>query len=336
MQATYEIIKEEKSIKKPVEIFALDVLIGLTESPKRLPSKYFYDAEGSRLFQKIMELPEYYLTRCEFEILKRHGNQIAEQLRGRRFNLIELGPGDARKTRLLFDQFLEMRLDFRYVPIDISEHAMQDLVETLTVEYPQLEMQGLVSDYLQALAWMKKFETRSNLVLFLGSNIGNFNGKNARTFLRSLWSTLQNDDLLLVGFDLKKDIDLLLAAYNDAQGVTSEFNYNLLRRINRELGGTFDLSKFRHFGTYNVFSGAMESYLVSLEHQDVYVKEIGQTFNFEAWEPIHTEYSYKFLESDISKLAEETGFAIQKQFYDSRSFFTDSLWRVKKQNGTAS
>ena len=332
MQASYEILAEE-SIKKTIEIFALDVLIGLTESPKRLPSKYFYDAEGSRLFQQIMELPEYYLTRCEFEILKRHGLDIATQLQGRRFNLIELGPGDALKTRLLFDQFFNLGLEFRYVPIDISEPAMHDLVDTLTIEYPKLEIQGLVSDYLQAMAWIKKFESRSNLILFLGSNIGNFNGKKTRTFLQSLWSTVQNDDLMLIGFDLKKDIDLLLAAYNDKRGITREFNLNLLSRINRELGGTFDLGKFRHFGTYNVFSGAMESYLVSLERQEVYVKEIGQSFNFEPWEPIHTEYSYKFLESDICKLAEETGFVIQTQFYDSRSFFTDSLWRVKKQNG---
>lgn len=332
MQATYEILKQEKLGEDTRNGFALDVLIGLTESPKRLSSKYFYDARGSRLFQEIMELPEYYLTQCEIEILKRHRDELAAHVADRRFNLIELGPGDARKTRLLLDEFLELNLDFRYVPIDISESAMQELLDTLNSEYPGLEINGLVSDYLHALNWIKQFDSRTNLVLFLGSNIGNFNAKASRVFLRSLWSALNQDDLLLIGFDLKKDMDLLLKAYNDSRGVTSEFNYNLLRRINRELGGDFDLRKFRHFGTYNVFSGAMESYLVSLERQSVSVREIGQSFQFDPWEPIHTEYSYKYLESDICKLAAETGFLIQTQFYDSRAYFTDSLWCVKKQS----
>ena len=330
---TYEILTEERSVKNATEVFALDVLIGLTDSPKHLPSKYFYDSRGSRLFLEIMELPEYYLTRCEYEILERHRGAIAEHVADRRFNLIELGPGDARKTRLLLERFLEMKLDFRYVPIDISETAMQELVETLTLEYPLLEINGLVADYLQALTWIKKFDTRSNMVLFLGSNIGNFNAKQARVFLRSLWSTLQDQDLLLVGFDLKKDIELLLRAYNDTRSITSEFNHNLLSRINRELGGNFDLSKFRHFGTYNVYSGAMESYLVSLQRHDVFVREIGQSFHFEPWEPVHTEYSYKYLKSETRKLAEETGFQIQSEYLDSKSYFTDTLWSVKKKNG---
>lgn len=331
MQATYEILKDEKAEATARNGFALDVLIGLTDSPKRLSSKYFYDAQGSRLFQQIMELPEYYLTQCEFEILERRRRDLAAYFDGRRFNLIELGPGDARKTRLLLEQFMDLDLNFRYVPIDISESAMQELLDTLNREYPRLQITGLVSDYLQAVNWIRQFDSSSNLVLFLGSNIGNFNAQASRVFLRSLWSALNHDDMLLIGFDLKKDMDLLLKAYNDSRGVTSEFNYNLLRRINRELGGNFDLGKFRHFGTYNVFSGAMESYLVSLDRQSVFVREIGQSFEFEPWEPIHTEYSYKYLESDISKLAAETGFRIEAQYYDSNAYFTDSLWRVRKQ-----
>jgi dimethylhistidine N-methyltransferase len=331
MPGSYEILHPEHTLTSVHDAFALDVLIGLTEFPRRLPSKYFYDAAGSRLFQQITGLSEYYLTQCEHEILSRYRNDIGEYVRGRQFNLIELGPGDAHKTRLLLEHFIELNRDFYYMPIDISESAMRELVDSLEADYPRLKVNGVVSDYLHALNWIKKSNTRRNLILFLGSNIGNFNARASRVFLRSLWSALNDGDLMLVGFDLKKDMELLLAAYNDRRGVTAEFNYNLLRRINRELGADFDLGKFRHFGTYNVFSGAMESYLVSLERQSVFVRDIGQSFAFDPWEPIHTEYSYKYLESDILKLAEETGFGILNQYYDSRLFFADSLWIVRKQ-----
>jgi L-histidine Nalpha-methyltransferase len=333
MLANYELLEDAASSATFKEALALDVLIGLTETTKRIPSKHFYDVEGSRLFQAIMDLPEYYLTRAEFEILQDNRGQIADSLHGQPFNLVELGPGDATKTRILLRHFTNSRLHFQYVPIDISESAMSELIRSLNSEFPELQIHGLVSDYLNAVSRLKGMSSKRNMVVFLGSNIGNLNRSGARVFLRSLWNSLQHDDLLLIGFDLKKDIDLLLKAYNDSQGVTAEFNLNLLRRINRELGANFDLNRFRHYATYNVFSGAMESYLVSLERQTVYVKEIGQSFTFEPWEPIHTEYSYKYLESDIRKLAEETGFVPEIQLYDSRCYFTDCIWRVQKENG---
>jgi L-histidine Nalpha-methyltransferase len=180
------------------------------------------------------------------------------------------------------------------------------------------------------LKWLNHRHRRRNLVLFLGSSIGNFNHTRACFFLRSLWNALNHDDVVLIGFDMKKDIDLLLRAYNDSEGVTREFNLNLLCRINGELGGNFDLSKFRHFGTYNVSSGAMESYLVSQERQMVFIEAIGRSFLFEPWEPLHTEYSYKYLASDIDRLAEETGFEVKQHIYDSRNYFADSVWRVQK------
>jgi dimethylhistidine N-methyltransferase len=310
--------------------FIRDVLIGLSSTPKNLSSKYFYDAEGSRLFQKITELPEYYLTRCEFEIFENHKDAIADFLQNEPYNLVELGPGDARKTRVLIEHLLERKIDFRYVPIDISSAALEGLVESMQSDFPDLEMHGLVSDYFNALNWLKTLNHRKNFVLFLGSNIGNFNRESSRIFLHSLWNSLNAGDLVLIGFDLKKDIELLLKAYNDSKGVTRQFNLNLLRRINRELGGDFDVSKFRHYANYNVFSGAMESYLVSKESQTVRIQEIGQSFSFEAWEPIHTEYSYKYLESDIVKLAEDTGFTLVQQLYDPQKFFTDVIWRVNK------
>jgi uncharacterized SAM-dependent methyltransferase len=198
------------------------------------------------------------------------------------------------------------------------------------VQFPALEANGLVTDYFNGLKWLNNRSKRKNLVLFMGSSIGNFTHAENCVLLRNLWNCLNHDDVLLVGFDLKKDIDMLLKAYNDSQGVTRDFNLNLLHRINRELGGSFDVSKWRHFGTYDVFSGGMESYLVSLEKQSVFIEKIGRWFEFEAWEPIHTEYSYKYLVSEIEQLAGETGFEIYEHLFDSRHYFADSVWRVYK------
>lgn len=315
------------------QTFALDVLVGLSDSRKTLPSKYMYDEEGSRLFTRITNLPEYYLTECEQETLERNRGRIAEYVADSPFNLVELGSGDGRKTRILIEHFLDRDMDFRYVPIDISQSAMEELMTHLRGEYPSLSVEGLVSDYFAGLKWLTNRHQRKNLVLFLGSNIGNFDSGRSRFFLRHLWNSLRDGDNLLIGFDYKKDIELLEAAYNDKQGVTAEFNLNLLRRINRELGGQFDVSKFRHFGTYDVFSGAMESYLVSLEQQEVFIEAIGRSFTFGPWEPIHTEYSYKYLESDVDKLARDTGFAVREHLYDSRKYFIDSIWEVHKSNG---
>jgi uncharacterized SAM-dependent methyltransferase len=190
-----------------------------------------------------------------------------------------------------------------------------------------------VGEYADGLQWLcQEHGERANLVLFLGSNVGNFTRARARNFLRRLWNDLRTDDYLLMGFDLKKDIDVLVAAYNDRQGVTARFNLNLLERMNRELGANFELSKFRHYGTYDVYQGAMKSYLVSLDRQSVHIESLGHSFEFEAWEPVHTEYSYKFLESDIVSLAADTGFSIDGHFYDSRRYFVDSLWRVNARN----
>jgi L-histidine Nalpha-methyltransferase len=334
MSATYKVLdhKELSGLLGLKQAFALDVLVGLSERRKTISSKYFYDEEGSRLFQQIMHLPEYYLTRCEFEILERSGPAIADFVANQKWNLVELGPGDGLKTNLLLAQFLHKEVDFQYVPIDISESALQNLVNNLQHQIPRLEVRGLVSDYFNGLKWLNKLKApdRKNFVLFLGSNIGNFNYSRARVFLRSLWNSLNHDDLVLIGFDLKKDINLMLAAYNDSKGITAKFNLNLLNRINRELGGNFDVSRFQHFANYDVFSGAMESYLVSQAEQKVFIEEIGQTFYFSPWEPIHTEYSYKFLQSDIESLAAETGYLVEKEFHDSHRYFSDCIWRVHK------
>ncbi|MCP4684270.1 MAG: L-histidine N(alpha)-methyltransferase [bacterium] len=313
------------------QAFALDVLVGLSETRKTLSSKHFYDERGSELFRTITRLPEYYLSNCELEILENQKQQIIDTVGAEPFNLVELGAGFGRKTKILLKDLLDGGLDFNYVPIDISESAMKELVESCSELFPKLQTTGLVSEYFSGLKWLNNRHQRRNVVIFLGSSIGNFTHAEARIFLRNLWSSLNNDDLTVIGFDLKKDIELLLAAYNDSRGVTAEFNLNVLRRINEELGGEFDLSKFRHFGTYDVFSGAMESYLVSLEQQTVYIKTIGRTFEFAPWEPIHTEYSYKYLIDDIERLAAETGFCVEEHLFDSRRYFADSIWRARKE-----
>lgn len=312
------------------QAFASDVLVGLSQSPKSISSKYLYDSEGNSLFQQITELPEYYLTQCELEILQCHKQEIAELVGGSRFNLVELGAGDGRKTKVLLEHFLRMGLDFRYVPIDICEAALQELVGGLDQYSLELEIEGLVAEYSDGLKWLSNTNGQRNVVLFLGSNIGNFSHSEARVFLCSLWNALNDGDHLLIGFDLKKDIQLLERAYNDSQGVTAQFNLNLLRRINRELGGDFNLDLFQYHSRYNVFSGAIESHLVSCKKQVVHIETINQSFYFEAWEPVHTEHSHKFLESDIALLAEETGFNVVSQLSDSKQYFLDSLWQGRK------
>ncbi|GAB4327420.1 MAG: L-histidine N(alpha)-methyltransferase [Candidatus Zixiibacteriota bacterium] len=332
MPSTYKIIESADYADSFSErhAFAVDVLVGLCEPRKSLPSKYLYDERGSELFTQITKLPEYYVTGCEFDIFHNQTADIFEPIKGEPFNLVELGAGDGQKTVVLLEYLLSHDFEFRYVPIDISEAYMKNLVERLAKQFPSLDVYGLVSEYYNGLKWLNNRHSCRNYVMFLGSSLGNFTPAESRVFLRNVWSALNHNDLMLTGFDLKKDIELLLAAYNDSQGITSEFNLNILDRINRELGGHFNRENFRHFGTYDVFSGAMESYLVSLVRQSVLIEEIGRSFEFEPWEPIHTEYSYKYLTTDIERVAAETGFVLDVMLYDSKKFFADAIMRVHK------
>jgi len=340
MSRSYKVLTavELEGLTDVSDEFAFDVLTGLAESPKRLPSRYFYDDRGSEIFQHIMGLDEYYLTGCEEEILSEHGDAILAATGAGPLSLVDMGAGDGKKTLLLLDRLAGAGRPCHYLPIDISEAAIDGLCSLVSERYPELRVEGLVSEYFQGLQWLglqarsggESATNASQLVLFLGSNIGNLDRPRARTFLRRLWTGLAPGDHVLIGFDLKKDIDLLLHAYNDSGGVTASFNLNLLDRINRELGGQFAVDRFRHFSTYNVFSGAMESYLVSLDPQEVRIDRLKSSFTFRAWEPIHTEYSYKYLRADIERLAAESGFAVVEHFRDRRGYFVDSLWRVEK------
>ncbi len=313
--------------------FAADVLTGLSESPKRLDSRYFYDDEGSRLFERITESADYYPTRAEFEVFRAHREAMLDRFTSAPLNLVDLGAGDGRKTAVLLEHLVARGADVRYVPIDISEGAMRTVVDAMSQRFPGLAIEGLVSSYFDGIRWLGRQTDRRNLVLFLGSNIGNFDRPRARGFLRRLWNALNPDDCALIGFDLRKDIEILLSAYNDRRGVTARFNLNLLDRINRELGGHFDTGTFRHFATYNVFTGAMESYLVSLIAQTVPIDALSVSFDFHPWEPIHTEFSYKFLDEELPDLATATQFTVEATYHDQNHWFCDALWRVEKAPG---
>ncbi|HSI04479.1 MAG TPA: L-histidine N(alpha)-methyltransferase [Myxococcota bacterium] len=331
MSQTYRVLDTtEISAIAASRRLAQDVLLGLSERPRRLSSRYFYDDVGSRLFQRITDLEDYYPTRCEAEILQARKNAILDAVGDTTFKLVDLGVGDGRKTDILLSQAVERGCEVTFVPIDISEAAMQGLVDKMGRRFPTLKVSGVVAEYFDGLHSLRDTHGERTVVLFLGSNIGNFRTDRARVFLRQMWDALADGDLVLIGFDLKKDIDVLLRAYNDEQGITRDFNLNLLARLNRELGADFDLESWRHFGTYNVFTGAMESYLVSQRRQTVTVRDLRHFFDFDPYEPIHTEYSYKYLDSDIEALAAATGFQVAARWYDRKRWFADMLWRVDK------
>src|SRR4051812_32259918 len=308
------------------EQFYKDVIHGLSSTPKHLQSKYFYDAVGDQLFQAIMDLPEYYLTRCEQEIFVKQTKALAAPLleRFEAFDVLELGAGDAIKSTHLLSYLNECGKDFTYYPVDISENVIQLLEREMPQRIPGLEVQGLNGDYFDMLDKSYDLSRRKKLVLFLGSNIGNFNREEAERFLQALNFHMQRGDLVLIGIDLKKNPKDILAAYNDHSGVTKAFNLNLLKRINHELGANFNLTQFDHYPSYNPITGACKSYLISLENQEVTIGE--ETFFFYKNEPVWTELSHKYAENEIDELAVLTGFQPVEKYYDSQHWFVDVLW----------
>jgi len=306
--------------------FKKDVKKGLLNTPKYLDSKYIYDRKGSELFSQIMQLPEYYLTNSERELIEQNADKIADNFGDEPFNLIELGAGNGRKTNVLIDSLIKHKKDFKYIPVDISKSAISNISEYMQGSFPNLDIQGMVADYFDALKWLKKNSERRNIVLFLGSSVGNFEPEPLISFLKTLNNSLNQDDLLFIGFDLKKDIEKLIYAYNDSNGVTSQFNFNLLERINTELGGDFNYDNFRFYATYNPISGAVESFIVSEIAHSVEIKALDLKIEFDSYEAIHTESSYKFTAHQVKDLADRAGFGINEMYYDINKFFTDALW----------
>jgi L-histidine N-alpha-methyltransferase len=317
--------------KPPAASFAADVRRGLTAVPKVLYPKYFYDALGSRLFEAICELPEYYPTRAEAEIFRDHAGEIAAALDGRegRLRLIELGSGDAQKTRLLIEAVLARQGSLDYLPIDISGTALEQSADRLLLAYPDLRITAVVADYQTALRNLRR-EPRlagadRTLVLFLGSTIGNLDPAERAGLLRDVRALLTPGDALLLGADLDKSEEILIPAYDDPLGVTAAFNLNLLVRINRELGGAFDLAAFRHRARYDREKGRIEMHLESLRDQTVPIRALGLEIPFQAGETIHTESSYKFRPGQIDELAAATGFSLRRIWYDSARRFGSHL-----------
>jgi dimethylhistidine N-methyltransferase len=317
------------SIAVKQNTFAEDVDKGLSANPKFLSSKYFYDDEGSRLFQEIMKLPEYYLTRSEYEIFSKQTERIfdAFEADSAEFDLIELGAGDGSKTSLLVEYFLRRSADFTYVPIDISREALNFLTDKFTKEFPELSIKPEQGDYFKTLETFSKKSDKKKIILFLGSNIGNFSEAQALEFFKELRNVMNERDFLFIGFDLHKNPKTILYAYDDSQGITAKFNLNLLKRINRELGADFNIEEFSHYASYHPNERAARSFLISQKEQTVTIEALGKTFEFEKWEPIYMEVSQKYNLEMIEKLAKESGFAVERNFYDENKFYLNSLWK---------
>jgi probable methyltransferase len=309
--------------------FAQDVLEGFSREPKSLSAQYFYDDRGSELFQQISQEPEYYLTSKELSILSEAADELPKMIHGDEIDIIELGVGDGHKSQLIIESFLAAGKRVRYFPLDISEKAFDLLKDNQEVR-PNLTVHGIVADYFTGLSYLRERSNNPQLVLFLGSSIGNFEPTQAQDFLNNLWKFMNPDSYVLIGFDQKKDIRILNRAYNDAHGTTREFNLNLLLRMNRELAANFHIDKFQHYGYYNPVKGAMESYIISLEDQDVFIGKLGHHFHFAKYEPIYVENSFKYLPEDIKSLANESGFKPIKDFSDRERYFIDALWRAGK------
>jgi dimethylhistidine N-methyltransferase len=305
-------VARERRRDRPLELagFRDDVVAGLAAPQKSLPPKYFYDAEGSRLFARICRLPEYYLTRAELELTRRHLAAIA-RFAGRGSQLVEFGTGEGVKSRLLI-RALRPGI---YVPIDISEAALAAAARRLGREFPWLEIAPVIGDFSRPL--QVALSRRARVVAYFpGSTIGNLTPDEAHAFLAMSRGIAAR---MLVGVDLKKDAVLLHAAYNDAAGVTAAFNLNVLARINRELGADFDLRRWRHYAFYNPAAGRIEMHLVALEAQEVALGE--HRFRFAAGETIHTENSYKYSLDEFRNLAAKAGFSSARVWTDRRGLF---------------
>lgn len=311
-----------------VSDFATDTLKGLTAPEKFLLPKYFYDEDGSRIFQKIMHMPEYYLTDSEMEIFSDQAGHIAGimSLKKSFFNLVELGPGDGWKSKILLQALLNEKYDFTYIPVDISSDALTGLVKELNNEMPDLSIKEMAGDYFQIMENLYLANGSRKVILFLGSNIGNFYPSELDNFLTKLSSLTDPGDMVLIGFDLKKSPSVLSKAYDDPQGFTRDFNLNHLVRINNELGADFNPDNFLHHAIYNPVTSAMESYLISKTDQKVYVKAINLSITIRAWESIFMEMSRKFGNVEIDNLALQYGFEVLQNFTDKKNYFTDSLW----------
>ncbi|MGR3810632.1 L-histidine N(alpha)-methyltransferase [Jiulongibacter sp. NS-SX5] len=304
--------------------FLEDMLAGLQRQPKTLSSKYFYDKEGDKIFQEIMNMESYYLPSCELEIIEQKTEDIAKQIGSTELDVIELGAGDGVKTVKLIQGLLAAGKKVNYVPLDISPDVLETNKSNILKQLPQLSIEPIAGDYFKTMQKLSG-RTKPKLILFLGSNIGNFKGQSGVDFLTLVKKHTTAEDYLLLGADLKKDPEIILKAYNDPEGITARFNLNLLHRMNKELNANFDLANFKHYPYYNPISGTCYSYLISLKDQKVEIAD--STIFFQKNEPLHTEVSQKYSLQDLEELILAAGFNGIESFLDTKEWFSLSLIR---------
>ena len=322
LQERFQLIDCETGYRR--DDFAREVKAGLTARPKRLSCRFLYDREGSQLFEAICELPEYYLTRVERGILQERAGEIAETF-PQKMTLVELGSGSAAKTRILIEELLRRNGALRFVPVDISRTMLEESSQALLQDYPGLSITAIAGEYHDALSHLAAENGGPKLILWLGSNIGNLDRSEAAAFLRLMRRAVSQQDRILIGIDLRKDPDTLRRAYDDSAGVTARFSHNILARINRDLGGHFDLDAFRHHVVYDEAAGRIGIYLVSAKTQKVSIDDLKLEVSFAEGERIHTENSYKYSTAEIAQLACIAGFRLERQWLDEERRFSVNL-----------
>jgi L-histidine Nalpha-methyltransferase len=305
--------------------FARDVAFGLTAPQKRLPPKYFYDERGSRLYEQICALPEYYPYRAELEILSTYAAEIHAEIG--HLALVEFGSGSATKTRHLLSAYEWAGRPFRYCPVDISRQILQDTAHRLLQEYSRVEIRAMHADFAGQPEVIQAFQLEKKAVAFLGSSLGNFTREESVEFLQRTAAIMGPEDVFLLGIDLKKSPTILIPAYDDARGVTAAFNLNVLHRINRELGGRFDPQSFEHLALYNDEQGCIEMHLRSRLAQRVPIVKIEQVVSFGKDETIHTESSYKYTMDEVRDLGHQASLGLRCTWFDARRYFLLALFR---------
>lgn len=314
-----------------ISTFEKEVAEGLSAFPKYLSSKYFYDQKGDKLFQEIMAMPTYYLTDCEFEIFETHQEAIATAFTDKNgFDLIELGAGDGKKTKILLKHLDDRGDDFTYLPIDISENVLNELQQSVEREIPGVTINPQRGTYFEVLEDIASYNSRKKVIVVLGSNIGNLLHAQAIDFLTNINAAMGDQDILFMGFDQKKDPQTILDAYNDTEGITAAFNKNILHRINKEMDGNFNPEHFKHWAVYDPETGTAKSYLVSTKDQTIAINKLGLDIQCTAWESIHTEISQKYDDDIVQWLAEESGLEVINQFTDGRSYYKNYLFKKAK------
>ncbi len=325
-QASQRLALHGTDAKSDLDDFASDVRAGLTSEKKRLSCRFIYDDAGSDIFEAICDLPEYYLTRAEREILERRAQEFSQRF-DESPTIVELGSGSSTKTRVLLNALSDTFDDVHYVPIDISTEMLASTARDLLDAFPKLKVTAFAGEYNDGLRFVHDEIDEPTCTLWLGSSVGNLSREDAIKFLRSMRDTMDGHDRLLAGMDLKKDPEVLIQAYNDRAGVTESFNRNILLRINRELGGDFDPDQFEYKVTYNEDLGRVEMYQVSRMNQNVHIRDLDMTVSFEEGEPIHTENSHKYSLEDIDTLAAQGGYSREVQWFDDLDRFSLNLFK---------